>query len=82
MTTETFHAKRPVLPIKLLLLNQKDDSQAVLTNFADEVGLKYPKFIPFAEIYTAPDKGRETTVEEMLLTRVLVYEKTSMKRVV
>jgi len=51
---------------RLLLLFQIDDSQAVSPNFADEDGLKDPKFFPSTVTWTAPLIGNATSREVTL----------------
>ena len=65
--TDATRLKRPAaLLTRLLLLFQNDDSQAVSPNFAEEDGLKDPKFLPSTVTWTAPLMGNATSREETL----------------
>ena len=77
--TDTTDRKRPaILLTRLLLLFQRDDSQAVLPNFADEDGLKDPKCFPSTVTRTAPLRGNVTS-REVTLSANPEYENTPIK---
>ncbi len=66
-TTDATRLKRPAaLLMRLLLLCQSDDSQAVSPNFADRDGLKDPKFLPSTVTWKAPLMGNVTSSEVTL----------------